>query len=62
MFQTGGTREKITLGMMDMLSLEAAIAHAKTLFPGVQGRYPDVVGFRIFDNEGNEVAHWATHA
>ena len=37
--RSGGTREKITLGMMDMLSLNDAIGLAKMQFSGVQVRY-----------------------
>jgi hypothetical protein len=51
----GGERERIILGMMQ---LGEAIALAKAQFMGVQVRNPQVVGFRVFDNEGNEAAQW----
>lgn len=50
----GGVQERQLLGML--ASAFEADLQAKSLFGGVQLRKPSVVGYRVLDNDGKEVA------
>jgi hypothetical protein len=57
----GGTVERIVLGMLR--NVAEAEQQANRLFPGAKLRLPSVVGYRVLDNDGNEVARMrAVHA
>jgi hypothetical protein len=57
----GGVLERIVLGMLP--DAMTADLQAKALFANVQIRYPSVVGYRVLNNDGREVARMrATHA
>lgn len=50
----GGVQERMVLGML--ADAFAADLQAKTLFENVRARHPSVVGYRVLNNEGKEVA------
>jgi hypothetical protein len=52
--RAGGTLNTMTSAMR----LDDAIVDAKQQFRGARARNPNVVGFRILDNEGKEVMSW----
>jgi hypothetical protein len=59
---TGGVQERIVLGFL-LADAFAADLQAKSLFEGVRVRKPSVVGYRVLNNDGEEVARfWPVHA